>query len=97
MSTRVRNKGNGAEPDCKCGSWLKHWQRFSPTRASSYCNAMNCRGHPEIGAHVYKVVTPPDTTEFIVPLCEDCHHRTEEFEVLGSFVLADRNRTCERL
>jgi hypothetical protein len=51
---RVKNVNGTSELDCKCGSWLEHWKKFSGTTLPTYCYEKSCTKNPTLGAHVQK-------------------------------------------
>ena len=75
----VKNLNGTAGKKCSCpgsGSWLEHWERKT-NQLATRCAA--CGGKAEVGGHVKKVGI--DYTHYIVPLCNACNMRTDEFAV----------------
>ncbi|USE34577.1 hypothetical protein [Endozoicomonas sp. SCSIO W0465] len=92
---RVRNINGTSDHDCRCGSWLKHWELFSKEKAS-LCVEESCTNEATVGAHVQKI-SSYDNDWYIIPLCK--HHnnlRGEEIELYGSPTLVSANvsETC---
>jgi hypothetical protein len=66
---KVRNiNGTSDNPNCPCGSWLKHWVRYSGNN-DPFCAATSCLELPTDGAHVQKM-DKDDRSWYIVPLCK---------------------------
>jgi hypothetical protein len=57
-------------PNCSCGSWLDHWNKFSGQPAQLLCPVLMCVEKNEVGAHVQKD-SSPDKTTYILPLCKN--------------------------
>lgn len=49
--TRVKNINGTSQNTCKCGSWLKHWEKFSGQTANC-CGVIGCQRTDVVGAHV---------------------------------------------
>ena len=50
----VKNINGTSNNNCKCVSWLKHWEKFSK-KTVSYCSAYGCSTKTDlVGAHVQK-------------------------------------------
>ncbi|MTI13356.1 hypothetical protein [Sansalvadorimonas verongulae] len=64
---QVRNINGTSDNDCRCESWLKHWERFSGSTAS-YCCVEGCINNARVGAHV-QVGGLLSQTWYIVPMC----------------------------
>ena len=94
---KVRNLEGTAGKPCKCGSWLKHWEKFGKIRAI-FCSTITCTILATVGAHVKKT-EGVDTKEYIIPLCATCNMITAEDLVVADttkFVSADPSETCEK-
>jgi hypothetical protein len=93
----ITNINGTADPICKCGSWLKHWQNFSKQTLPLRCPANGCYQKDLVGAHVQKAYSF-DLVWYIIPLCNA--HNTCKFDIDVSdtitFVTANKNETCER-
>lgn len=61
-------KGTEENP-CGCGSWLRHWRRFSARALPEKCPVDGCENPPEVGAHVQLHRIEPDDRWCIIPLC----------------------------
>lgn len=59
--------------DCICGSWIKHWEKFSENTAE-VCTGVGCNHVAEVRAHVIEAIDSNiidyNDSCFIVPLCE---------------------------
>jgi len=70
MILRVINVGDKSECACKCGSWLRHWERFTRLDKPSYCPINHCMERGLVGAHVKKAESSDDQ-QYVVPLCRE--------------------------
>jgi hypothetical protein len=50
---KIRNINGTSQKKCNCGSWLKHWEKFS-MQTASFCPVENCLEMDLNGAHVQK-------------------------------------------
>ncbi|MEO0037174.1 MAG: hypothetical protein RIQ59_385 [Bacteroidota bacterium] len=93
--TKIKNINGTTDNTCKCGSWLKHWEKFSG-KSSNYCSEKTCTQKELVGAHVQK--TTSDMSWYIIPLCKAHNGATGELEVGDStvFVSANKNETCNK-
>lgn len=65
---RVTNIREIDEANCKCGSWLAHWEQLAG-RAAYFCSERSCCvSSGLVGAHVQMAETS-DRAWYIVPLC----------------------------
>lgn len=48
---KVKNINGKSDHDCKCGSWLKHWLKYSEQTAN-WCSEKSCSNKDLVGAHV---------------------------------------------
>jgi hypothetical protein len=65
---RVSNINGISDNACTCGSWLKHWEKFSGQALTTYCPQVTCVQKPAVGAHVQRG-NSGDSNWYIVPLC----------------------------
>ena len=88
-----KNKKGTADRRCKCGSWKKHWEKFSEQPWPDECSVEGCTSAPELGGHV---INPSVSGEWIVPLCDACNKREGVFSLKRGVVLikANRSETC---
>ena len=93
---KVKNINGSSQSTCSCGSWLKHWEKFSG-QTIIYCPAGNCRNTDLVGAHVLKA-NSQDQKWYIYPLCKKHNHHIGELEVFNSYKLVSANKkeTCEK-
>jgi hypothetical protein len=92
----VKNINAIAEAVCSCGSWLRHWQKFSGQLVPHFCPEIACLSTDLVGAHVRKVGF--DERWYIVPLCA-AHSRSMVSLTLTDncpLVPAGRALTCEK-
>ncbi len=94
--TIIKNVNPSPHYNCNCGTWLKHWQKFSPVKTTG-CAAANCQTPATLGAHV-QLSNSYDEAMYVIPLCEEHGSVTVKLEIAGSYKLvpADRALTCER-
>ena len=93
---KVRNINGTSQTNCKCGSWLKHWEKFSGQKAGLCCEK-KCTKSSVVGAHVQKSDSS-DNSWYIIPLCTGHNNKKgEEIELYGSptLVSANKSQTCE--
>lgn len=94
----VRNVNNTSQKDCPCGSWLKHWLRFSKQSRPEQCPAFLCENAVEVGAHVQAEDTA-DESWYIIPLCTNCNNQKGESLIVDAgvaLVPANKKKTCEK-
>jgi hypothetical protein len=91
------NAHPASKVNCKCGSWLKHWQNYGGGNRPVFCIVCNpdCLEKATVGAHVQK---PNDDKWYIAPLC--VLHAADSEAVLTiaptwPLVEADTETTCE--
>ena len=90
---KVRNINGTSNNICKCGSWLKHWEKYSGN-ITDYCVEINCLEKATDGAHVQKSTGERDW--YIIPLCRLHNKQQEELEVINTVNLVSANitKTC---
>lgn len=96
---KVKNINGTSGHACKCGSWLKHWERISRKAATS-CAVLGCQNRATVGVHVQRE-NPDDNNWYIIPLCDSHNRKSEVFDlafIQGSvtLVMADVRQTCGR-
>lgn len=90
----VKNRRGTGNNRCYCGSWLRHWVRFSKKRAGN-CKALGCYNTATEGAHVNKV-NSVDSKWYIVPFCVG-HNQTSgniNLKPYTKLVSANVRQTC---
>ena len=65
---RLSNINGISDKACTCGSWLKHWEKFSGQSVTTFCPQTTCVQRALVGAHVQKG-NSGDSNWYIVPLC----------------------------
>jgi len=67
---------------CRCGSWLKHWEKYSARKCPTFCIVCvpDCLDKATVGAFVQKV-NDSDDKWYIAPLCES-HAATPNTEFI---------------
>lgn len=92
---KVRNINGTSQNACKCGSWLKHWEKFGGKSAPTYCSESSCTEKELVGAHVQKD-TSTDKSWYIVPLCKKHNAKTDSLTIsdLTTLVSANVSQTC---
>lgn len=107
---KVKNLEGTGSNVCTCGSWLEHWKKYSGQALPVTCPTLNCKGNPEVGAHVKRVedvkleLLYPSAyssmnSHYIIPLCSNCNNRfEEELEVMDTIKLvsANQSETCAK-
>jgi hypothetical protein len=74
----VKNiNGTSDSPKCPCGTWLKHWERYSK-KTAGLCAELTCQKPAEVGAHVQKA--GEERNWYIIPLCKE--HNNQQGELL---------------
>ena len=93
---KIKNINGTSQTTCVCGSWLKHWEKFSDQK-TEYCQAKNCTKKDPVGAHVQKA-NSSDNKWYIYPLCSGHNQATGELEVSDHYKLVSANKkeTCEK-
>jgi len=91
-----QNINGTSDTTCACGSWLKHWEKFSG-QSVIYCPAGKCMKKDLVGAHVQKSNSSDDKW-YIYPLCSAHNQSTGELEVSDTYklVIANKKETCEK-
>jgi hypothetical protein len=91
---RVKNVPGPLQDACACGSWLRHWERFSGQR-TSYCAEITCYNRDLDGAFV-RPAAGFDPSSYVLPLCTAHRGFSGELTVSDNFVLvsADPAETC---
>ena len=93
-----KNKGKtGDRSSCSCGSWKKHWLKFSEKPWPKQCSVSGCEHEATEGAHIVRVGNDTPDDEYIVPACY-FHNNDHDavFDLKGGVVLvsANRQKTC---
>lgn len=93
---KVKNINGTSQNKCSCGSWLKHWEKFS-NQKSSYCPEVGCTKQDLVGAHVQKANSTDDSW-YIVPLCSAHNQSSQTIEIADSckLVSANKKATCDK-
>jgi len=98
---KIKNINGTSQTTCACGSWLKHWEKFSGQSVPKYCpvitNHPGCTKKDLAGAHVRKYASS-DEKWYIYPLCNAHNQSTGVLEVSDSYKLVSANKkeTCEK-
>ncbi len=93
---RANNINGTSDNTCKCGSWLKHWQKVSGGILPPSCRETTCSKNAEFGARIQKD-SATDKGWYIVPLCKDHNSQTgKSLDIMDgtTLVSADVNQTC---
>lgn len=93
---KIRNINGISDTACACGSWLKHWEKFSGQK-TTFCLAVGCMEKDLVGAHVQHADSW-NHNWYIFPLCVSHNERSKELEVSDAykFAPADKAETCEK-
>ncbi|MDC6364006.1 MULTISPECIES: hypothetical protein [Flavobacteriaceae] len=94
---RIKNINGTSQNKCSCGSWLKHWEKFSG-QTTSFCIEKGCINKDLVGAHVQKA-NSFDSKWYIIPLCNQHNQSNGELEIVDAYkmVSANKGETCEKL
>mgnify|MGYP001398950782 CR=1 FL=1 len=95
MTKKVRNINGISNNNCRCGSWLAHWEKFSGRKAV-FCSEAGCANQAEAGGQVLRVGANDDNW-YIIPLCKEHNALTgRAIEVIDAtiFVPVDAEETC---
>jgi hypothetical protein len=90
---RVRNLAGTGDKKCACSSWLAHWENGAGRKAA-LCAATDCTRRAVLGGHVQQVNTY-DRSHYIVPLCDPCNKRSDDFDVREPLISANVAATCK--
>ena len=98
---KIKNINGTSDTTCVCGSWLKHWEKFSG-QSVTFCPATDpqpsgCLKKDLVGAHVQKSDSS-DAKWYICPLCSAHNQSTGVLEVSDTYKLVSANKkeTCEK-
>jgi len=93
---KVKNINGTSDNTCKCGSWLKHWEKFSG-QTTTYCTEKSCLETELLGAHVQKADSI-DNNWYIIPLCKTHNKSTGTIDISDTYTLVSANKkeTCEK-
>jgi len=93
---RLKNINGTSQLNCSCGSWLKHWEKFSG-QTVVYCPVDGCLRTDLVGAHV-QLADGYDTAWYIYPMCA-AHNQADGILTVSDtykLVSANKKETCER-
>jgi hypothetical protein len=93
---KVNNVEGTSDNTCKCGSWLKHWQKYGGAGTPS-CSIVNCGGTHIVGVHVQQD-SATDKSWYVVPLCTGHDGKATSLTIKDGVTLASANvsQTCGR-
>lgn len=85
MATTVKNLNGTSQKNPPCGyrCWLDFWEQKTDRKAGK---CAHCDNTATLGAHVKPV---NGSLTYIVPLCDECNKRTDEFTVDKELVRAE--------
>lgn len=95
---KVKNLNGTSDNTCKCGSWIKHWEKFSGKSTPTYCCVNSCTGKDLVGGHVQKD-SSTDKSWYIIPICKTCNGKQgEDLDISDTTVLvsANQSETCDK-
>lgn len=95
------NVKGSADYRCGCGSWIKHWEKFSGEDWPKSCSVKKCTKKASVGAHIQQRNDEAGKNPtFIAPLCKDCNGKGADIEfdlVFGTvLVSANQSKTCKK-
>lgn len=79
MYTVVKNRGMRSNYQLLNKESWKSWWENHAGRIVESCSRYGCNEKATSGGHVY--ITNANKEVFVVPLCESCSHRNDEFYV----------------
>ncbi len=90
---QIKNLVGTSNNECKCDSWLKHWENYSK-QTSLFCSVTGCNEIADRGAHV-QIVGFNNQNWYIVPFFAK-HNKTSGIHDIGSTTLVSANvsTTC---
>lgn len=93
---KVKNINGTSDTNCKCGSWLEHWEEFSGWIAT-FCIEKNCAKLATDGAHV-QIANSLDYNWYIIPLCREHNKSILQITISNGHKLvpANKKETCEK-
>jgi hypothetical protein len=93
---KVKNINGTSDKNCKCGTWLNHWEKFSSQKVN-ICSEKSCNNKDLVGAHVQKADVS-DSSWYIIPLCNSHNKNNGIIETTSGVTLvsANRQQTCEK-
>jgi hypothetical protein len=94
--TKVKNINGTSDNNCKCVSWLKHWEKFSG-QTTQFCIELKCINKDLVGAHVQKADST-DSSWYIIPLCNSHNQKGGVLDVVDAYrlVSANKKETCDK-
>ncbi len=92
----IKNLNPNPHYSCACGSWLKHWEKFSMNKEPA-CAVANCTSCASVGTHV-QLADSTDENWYVLPLCNEHAASTENLVVWKRYKLVPANTdlTCDR-
>lgn len=93
---KIKNLNGTADKACKCGTWLKHWEKFSK-QTTEFCQVDGCLNKDIVGAHVI-YAHGANQNNYIYPICNSHNQSIEILSVSDSYTLVSANvkTTCEK-
>lgn len=94
---KIKNINGTSQTTCACGSWLKHWEKFSGQTVPDCCPVTVCVNKDLEGAHVQRADSS-DNAWYIYPLCSAHNQHTGTLDVPDylKLVPANKQQTCEK-
>jgi len=91
---KVTTAKNITPNDCRCGTWLKHWENYG-NDFSIGCSVEECARPSEVGVEV-QLDKSDDQCWHIIPFCNSHNKLSTTVEIKNSTVLVSANieRTC---
>lgn len=94
---KIKNINGTSDNTCSCGSWLKHWEKFS-NETTNYCIVKDCINKDLVGAHV-QLDSKTDNNWYILPLCNK--HNSPSSGIMEvsdnyKYVSANKSKTCDK-
>ena len=95
-TVKVKNIDKHLQSPCKCGSWLKHWEKTSGHKIT-YCPVDGCLNKDLVGA-LFQKVEGDDQSWFVCPLCHFHSRSTGVLVVAEAYTLvsADPALSCAK-
>ncbi len=97
---KVKNEnGTANRKDENCGTWIKHWEKFSKLK-QTVCSIKGCSNSGTEGAHTTRPNATSEeykTHSYILPMCPEHngkHGETLTAKSRSTFVWANIAETC---